>query len=44
MKQFKQINAIYSSFLVAPFPARETVEASDLPMNVQVEIPVIAAL
>lgn len=44
MGQFKIINEAYSSFLSSPYPARETVEVSKLPLNAEVEISVIAAI
>lgn len=42
MNDFKRINEVYASFLAAPYPARETVQVSKLPMDVRVEISVIA--
>lgn len=43
MQDFAAVNAIYASYLAAPFPARETVEVARLPKDVLVEISVIAA-
>jgi len=43
MNQFSAINMIYGSYFTPPYPARETVEVSCLPKNVNVEISVIAA-
>ncbi len=42
MNNFAQINKVYGSFFSKDFPARETVEVSVLPMNVNVEISCIA--
>ena len=43
MNNFDQINKIYGQYFSTNFPARETVEVSCLPKNVNVEISVIAA-
>ena len=43
MGDFSRINAVYGSFFEKDFPARETVEVSRLPKDVQVEISGIAA-
>ena len=42
MSDFAQVNAVYAKYMVAPFPARETVEVSQLPKSVKVEISMIA--
>jgi len=42
MGQFAQINAVYGEFFAENPPARETVEVSKLPKDVQVEISCIA--
>jgi 2-iminobutanoate/2-iminopropanoate deaminase len=42
MGQFSDINEVYGSYFTSDFPARETVEVSCLPKNVNVEISVIA--
>jgi 2-iminobutanoate/2-iminopropanoate deaminase len=42
MGDFARINAVYGSFFDKDFPARETVEVSKLPKDVQVEISCIA--
>lgn len=44
MNDFAHVNEIYASYFTSDFPARETVEVSQLPRNVNVEISVIAAL
>lgn len=43
MDDFKAINEIYGSYFEADYPARETVEVSRLPLDVNVEISVIAS-
>ncbi|GIV41085.1 MAG: reactive intermediate/imine deaminase [Vicingaceae bacterium] len=42
MNDFAEVNRVYATFVCEPFPARETVEVSSLPKNVNVEISVIA--
>jgi 2-iminobutanoate/2-iminopropanoate deaminase len=42
MGTFAQVNEVYGSYFTANFPARETVQVSALPKNVNVEISVIA--
>ncbi len=42
MDDFAKINAVYASYFTEDFPARETVEVSRLPKDVNVEISVIA--
>lgn len=42
MQDFAAVNEIYGGYLTAPFPARETVQVSCLPKNVNVEISVTA--
>ncbi|MFI5222182.1 MAG: RidA family protein [Bacteroidia bacterium] len=39
---FAAINEMYGSFFTNNFPARETVQVSKLPLNVNVEISVVA--
>jgi len=41
--QFKNVNAVYESYLSKPYPARTTVEVSRLPKDVNLEIAVIAS-
>jgi len=43
MNNFGAVNTIYGSYFTDAFPARETVEVSRLPKDVNVEISVIAA-
>jgi 2-iminobutanoate/2-iminopropanoate deaminase len=42
MQAFAQVNEVYGSYFTSEFPARETVQVSALPKNVNVEITVIA--
>ncbi|MBI4051701.1 MAG: RidA family protein [Elusimicrobia bacterium] len=42
ISQFQEMNEAYASFFREPFPARSTVEVSDLPRGVDIEIDVIA--
>jgi len=44
MNNFAKINEVYAQYMSAPYPARETVEVSKLPKNVNVEISVIALI
>ena len=42
MNNFAEINEVYGGYFSSNFPARETVEVSCLPRNVNVEIALIA--
>jgi 2-iminobutanoate/2-iminopropanoate deaminase len=42
MNNFASVNEVYGSYFSSDFPARETVQVSKLPLNVNVEISVIA--
>ncbi len=42
MNNFSAVNDVYATYFSDNFPARETVEVSGLPKNVNVEISVIA--
>lgn len=42
MDDFKAFNEVYASFMPQPYPARTTIEAARLPMDIRVEIEVIA--
>ena len=42
MQNFAQVNEVYGTYFKEQFPARETVEVSGLPKNVNVEISVTA--
>lgn len=44
MSDFAQVNAVYAKYMVAPFPARETVEVAQLPKSAKVEISMIAII
>ncbi len=44
MNDFAKVNAVYGTYFTADFPARETVEVSRLPKDVNVEISVVALL
>ncbi|MFF5381966.1 RidA family protein [Pedobacter suwonensis] len=44
MGTFAQVNEVYGQYFTADFPARETVQVSVLPKNVNVEISVIAVV
>lgn len=44
MDDFATVNEIYGSYFTSDFPARETVQVSRLPKDVNVEISVIAHL
>ena len=42
MNDFTSVNEVYGSYFTGDYPARETVQVSKLPLNVNVEISVIA--
>ncbi len=42
MNDFASVNEMYGFYFTSDFPARETVQVSKLPLNVNVEISVIA--
>lgn len=42
MNNFAAVNEMYGTFFKSDYPARETVQVSKLPLNVNVEISVIA--
>jgi 2-iminobutanoate/2-iminopropanoate deaminase len=42
MNDFAKINAVYATYFSSDFPARETVQVSELPMGVPIEISCIA--
>jgi len=42
MNDFAKVNAVYSQFFEAPYPARSCVEAARLPKDVLVEIEAVA--
>jgi 2-iminobutanoate/2-iminopropanoate deaminase len=44
MQTFAQVNEVYGSYFSDNFPARETVQVTALPKNMNVEISVIASI
>ena len=44
MNQFTAVNQVYGSYFTTDFPARETVQVSRLPRDVNVEISMIAGI
>ena len=42
MSLYRNINAVYGSYMSDPYPARETVCVKELPLGAQVEISMIA--
>lgn len=42
MNLFEKVNKVYEKYFNSPYPARETVQVSGLPKNVNIEISVIA--
>jgi 2-iminobutanoate/2-iminopropanoate deaminase len=42
MNDFAAVNEVYGSYFLGNYPARETVQVAKLPLNVNVEISVIA--
>ncbi|TND10068.1 MAG: TdcF protein [Bacteroidetes bacterium] len=42
LNNFSKVNAVYGSYFTGDYPARETVEVSRLPLDVAVEISMIA--
>ncbi len=42
MDDFKAFNEVYGSFMPQPYPARTTIQAARLPLDILVEIEVIA--
>ena len=43
MANYEEMNAVYEEYMNQPFPARTAVEVSDLPVDIEVEIEVVAA-
>ena len=44
LDDFAKVNGVYGSFFTGNYPARETVQVSRLPLNVNVEISVVAVI
>lgn len=42
MADFPAMNAVYETYMVAPFPARSTIQVAGLPLGARVEIEAIA--
>ncbi len=43
MDDFSLVNSIYSNYFSKPFPARSAIQAAKLPLDVDIEIEVIAS-
>lgn len=43
MANYDDINEVYADYMSAPYPARSAVEVADLPIDIGVEIEVIAS-
>jgi reactive intermediate/imine deaminase len=44
MRDYDAVNEVYGEYMSDPYPARSAVEVDDLPVDIQVEIEVIASL
>jgi reactive intermediate/imine deaminase len=44
MENYDAINEVYADFVDEPYPARSAVEVADLPVDIGVEIEVVASL
>lgn len=44
MDNYDQVNKVYGEYMSKPYPARSAVEVADLPIDIGVEIEVIATL
>ena len=44
IKDFAEVNEVYSQYFVSPFPARSTVEVANLPLGADIEIKAIATV
>ena len=42
MQNYEKVNQVYGTYVTEPYPARETIEVSALPKNVNIEIAAIA--
>jgi 2-iminobutanoate/2-iminopropanoate deaminase len=42
MDDFKAFNEVYAAFMPEPYPARTTIQAARLPLDILVEVEVIA--
>ena len=43
MDDYDDVNDVYAEYMSEPFPARAAVEVADLPIDIRVEIEVVAA-
>ncbi len=44
LKKFPEMNSLYAEYFTPPYPARVTVEVSELPKGVEIEIDAIAVI
>lgn len=44
MDDYDDVNDVYAEYMSEPFPARAAVEVADLPIDIRVEIEVVAAV
>lgn len=44
MEDYEVVNEIYAEYMSEPYPARSAVEVADLPVEIRVEIEVVATL
>ena len=44
MRDYDAVNEVYGSYMSPPFPARSAVQVADLPVDIGVEIEVIASI
>jgi len=44
MDDYDDVNDVYAEYMSDPFPARSAVEVADLPIDIDVEIEVVAAV
>jgi 2-iminobutanoate/2-iminopropanoate deaminase len=42
MEEFRAFNEVYATFFTEPYPARTTIQAARLPMDIRIEIEAIA--
>jgi 2-iminobutanoate/2-iminopropanoate deaminase len=42
MQDYRKVNRVYASYFKEPYPARETIQVAALPLDVNIEISVIA--
>lgn len=44
MEDYEEVNETYAEYMSEPYPARSAVEVADLPVDIRVEIEVVASL